>query len=162
MTDTETEAFGGYGLAIRTFWIKGTDLKVSRRWTNRESNWDTHDERFSTFISATATSEKDTVRVIGAGDHETTEFHLSIKSDEYAAEEWKLISRLEGAIDGTIPEIRLRARIREMLTENPPTATLFATDDDWEIGIRRGWSMECAVPPSVLAQFGRSASPTHA
>ncbi len=36
MTDTETKPFGGYGFAIRTFWTKGADLAVSRRW-ERES-----------------------------------------------------------------------------------------------------------------------------
>jgi hypothetical protein len=65
MTDTETKPFGGYGFAIRTFWISGTDLVVSRRW---EREWLIEPNavaRFSTSITGKAISEKDRVCVIG-------------------------------------------------------------------------------------------------
>ena len=54
--------------------------------------------------------------------------------------------------DGT-PEFRVRAHIFESLSKNPPAASLFVTEPDWEIGNKGRWSIECAVPPSVLAQL---------
>jgi hypothetical protein len=81
MTDTETKPFGGYGFAIRTFWISGTDLVVSRRW---EREWLIEPNavaRFSTSITGKAASEKDSVCVIGK-DRETREFDLTIRSEE--------------------------------------------------------------------------------
>jgi hypothetical protein len=153
MTDTETKPFGGYGFAIRTFWISGTDLVVSRRW---EREWLIEPNavaRFSTSITGKAVSEKDSVCVIGK-DRETREFDLTIRSDETAKREWewhKANDIYEN--DGTTPELRVSGRISEILSETPPTATLFVTTDDWEIGSKGGWSIECAVPPSVLTQL---------
>jgi hypothetical protein len=96
------------------------------------------------------------VGVIGKENRETKEFALTIKSDAHAAREWETARRLEDLAiknDGITPELRVRAHIYETLSKNPPTATLFVTDDDWEIGSKGGWSIECAVPPSVLAQL---------
>jgi hypothetical protein len=58
MTDAETKPFGGYGVAIRTFWMKGRDLAVFRGWSQRESLDDPNtDRRFSTTITGKAVSE---------------------------------------------------------------------------------------------------------
>ena len=155
MTDTETKSFGGYGFAIRTFWIKGTDLVVSRRWERESRIEPGAGGRFSTSITGKAVSEKDSVCVIGK-DRKTKEFALTIKSDEYAKQKWETIRRLEELVtknDGTTPELRVRAHIFEALDKKPPTAALFVTDDDWEIGSKGGWSIECAVPSPVLAQL---------
>src|SRR5215470_17315675 len=157
MTDTETKPFGEYGFAIRTFWLKGTDLSVSRRWHRSDSDSGTEPgDGFSTSITGKATSEKDSVCVIGKEDRGTKEFHLTIKSDAYAAQEWEWMRRTREVIvknDGTTPELRIRAHIYDTLSKDPPTATLFVTEDDWEVGSKGGWSIECAVPPSVLAQL---------
>lgn len=153
MTSAETKPFEGYGFAIRTFWIKGTDLSVSRRW---EREWiidPNGGARFSISIAGKAVSEKDSVCVIG-GDRETKEFDLTIKSDENAAREWewhKAHDIYEN--NGTAPELRISDRIGEALSKTPPTATLYVTEDDWEIGSKGGWSIECAVPSTVLAQL---------
>jgi hypothetical protein len=155
MTDTETKPFGGYGFAIRTFWISGRDLVVSRRWDREWLVEPNAEARFSTSITGKAISEKDSVCVIGK-DGETREFDLTIRSDETAKREWEWHKANHNAIytnDGTTPELRVSGRISELLSEKPPTATLFVTADDWEIGIKGGWSIECAVPPSVLAQL---------
>jgi hypothetical protein len=90
------------------------------------------------------------VHVIGKRDDEATEFHLTIESDEYAAEKWKEIRQILGiGTTPTKPSERLRERIVETLERvgknTPPTATLFKHNG--------GWSIECAVPPSVLAQM---------
>lgn len=156
MTDARTKLFGGYGFAIRTFWIKGTGLTVSRRWKRQETIDPDPGDRFSTSISGKAISEKDSVCVIGQENREIKEFALTIKSDAYATQEWERIRSIEELViknDGTTPELRVRAHIFEQLSKDPPTATLFVTDDDWETGIKGGWSIECAIPPSVLAQL---------
>ena len=44
--------------------------------------------------------------------------------------------------DGT-PEFRVRAHIFESLSKNPPAASLFVTEPDWEIGNKGRWSIEC-------------------
>jgi hypothetical protein len=163
MIDTETKPFGEYSFTIRTFWVKGTDLTVSRQCV-RQHFVDTHaDDRFSTSIHGKAISEKDSVGVICKEERKTKEFHLTIKSDSYATQEWETIRRVEEvgiAKDGT-PELRVRAHIFETLSKNPPTAVLFVTDDDWEIGSKGGWSIECAIPPSIDAIGSRLARPTH-
>ncbi len=153
MPDTETKPFGGFGFAIRTFWINGTDLSVSRRWERRRLMDPEAGDRFSTSIAGKALSEKDSVCVIGK-DGDVKEFDLTIRSDEAAKQEWEWHQANDiYEYDGSTPELRVKARINEILSETPPTATLFVTDDDWEIGSKGGWSIECAVPPSVLARL---------
>jgi hypothetical protein len=156
MTDTDTKPFGGYGFAIRTFWIEGTDLTVSRRWRREEYGIGGGD-RFSTSIEGKAVSEKDDVCVIGKSDRETKEFALTIKSDEHAKQEWDHSSSIEALVAGgdksSTPELRVKFHAFETFSKNSPTATLFVMDDDWEIGSKGGWSIECAIPSSVLAQF---------
>jgi hypothetical protein len=153
MTDTEAKPFGGYGFAIRTFWIKGRDLVVARRWEREWQIEPSTGSRFSTSITGKAVSEKDSVRVIGK-DRETMEFDLTIRSDETAKQEWEWRKAHDiYEHDGTTPELRLSAKVSELLGKAPPTATLLVTDDDWEIGSKGGWSIECAVPPPVLAQL---------
>jgi hypothetical protein len=155
MTDARTKLFGGYGLAIRTFWINGAGLTVSRRWKRQETIDPDPSDDISTSISGKAISE-DTVCVIGQENREIKEFDLTITSDAYATQKWESIRNIEELViknDGTTPELRLRARTFERLSKDPPTAILFVTDDDWEIASRGGWSIECAIPPSVLTQL---------
>src|SRR6266481_8954291 len=95
MTNTETKPFGEYGFAIRTFWVKGADLTVSRRWERQRPADSDAGERFSTSITGKAISEKDSVGVIGREHREAREFALTIKSDAYATQEWEEIRRLE-------------------------------------------------------------------
>lgn len=128
-------------------------MAVSRRWERQWLIDPNTGDRFSTSITGKAVSEKDSVCVIGK-DRETKEFGLTIRSDETAKRKWEWHKANEFyENDGTTPEFRVSARISEILSETPPTATLFVTDDDWEIGSKGGWSIECAVPPSVLAQL---------
>lgn len=153
MTDTETKPFGGYGFAIRTFWIKGRDLVVARRWKREWLIDPSAGARFSTSITGKAVSEKDSVCVIGK-DRETKEFDLTIRSDETAQQEWEWHKANDiHENDGNTPELRVSGRISEVLGKTPPTATLFVFDDDSEIGSKGGWSIECAVPPPVLARL---------
>lgn len=151
--DTDTKPFGGYSFAIRTFWVKGRDLVVARYWEREWLFEPSTGARFSMSITGRAVSEKDGVCVIGK-DRETKEFDLTIRSDETAQREWewdKAMGIYEN--DGTTPELRVSSRISEVLNKTPPTATLCVTDDDWEVGSKAGWSIECAVPPPVLAQL---------
>lgn len=94
MTDTETKPFGGYGLAIRTFRIKASDLVVSRRWERESRVEPDADDRFLTSIAGKAVSENGSVCVIGKHG-EAKEFALTIKSGTYAKQESEEIRRLE-------------------------------------------------------------------
>jgi hypothetical protein len=110
MTDAEAKPFGGYGFAIRTFWIKGRDLVVARRWERERLIEPSAGSRFSTSITGNAVSEKDSVDVIGKA-RETKEFSLTIRSDETAKQEWewhKAHDIYEN--NGTTPELRLSSR----------------------------------------------------
>jgi len=160
-TRTETKPFGGYGIAIRTFRVKGVNLTVSRRWDRKSYVNSDADGRFVTSIMGTAISEKDDVHIIGEEDRGTKEFSLTIKSDECAAQEWKLWEEQKGkklreliAANGEgTPELQLTAENFENLSNDPPTATLFHDEDDWELGIKEGWAIECAIPPATFAQL---------
>ncbi len=154
-TDFKKQPFGGYSPTIRTFWIKARDLVVSRRWDRRPPMEEFVGDIFSTLITGKAVSEKDSVCVIGK-DRETREFALTIKSDAFAKQHWDTIRRLSGLEtknDGTTPALQWRARVLERFSKNPPTATMFVYEDDWELGYKGGWSIECAVPSSVLTQL---------
>jgi len=156
MTEVKTRPFEAYGVSGRTFWIKCTDLIVSRLW-ERQPYYDRDaGARFSILIQGKAISATDSVCVIGKEDRATNEFNLTILSDAYAKQSWEEIRAAEEIVTpnyGTTPELQMRAHIFERLNENPPTATLYVTDDDWEMGIKGGWSIECKIPPSILAQF---------
>lgn len=156
MTDIKARPFGEYGFAICTFWVKCTGLTVSRRWERHPFSDPDASARFSISITGKAISQKDSVCVIGKEDRQTKEFSLILKSDEDAKQHWETIRRLEELVvtnDGTSPELRVRAYIFETLSKNPPTAALLVPYDDWEGGDKGEWSIECAIPPSVLAQF---------
>ena len=156
MSDATTRPFGEYGFAICTFWVKCTDLTVSRRWERERLSDPDGGARFSISITGKAISEKDSVCVIGKEDRETKEFDLILKSDADAKQQWESIRSMSEATtphNRTTPGMRVRGSIFERLNKKPPTAVLLAPYDDWESGDKGGWLIECAIPPSVLAQF---------
>jgi hypothetical protein len=149
------EPFGGFGFAIRTFWITAENLVVARGCGRRSSDERLTDDDFSTSIFARAVSQKDTVRVIGT-DRVAKEFDLHIFSDVNAKERWNRTRSVLDVLvrnDGSTPELRIHARINELLDQTPPTATMLVFDADWEIGLKAGWSIECLCPTAVLAQL---------
>jgi hypothetical protein len=148
MTGAGTRPFGRYGFTLRTFRVNVTDLIVSRSWYPEK------DAGVRLSITGKAVSE-DSASVIGRGE-ETKEFYLTIKSDEAAKSDWereKSTIDLLYKNDGSTPELRVSAHISETLSQKPPTATLFVTDDNWEFGTKGGWSIECDLPMPVLAQL---------
>lgn len=148
------EPFGGFGFAIRMCLVNGTNLSVWRHWSADPLDPE-KPPKLSTSIGGNGTLEKDSVCVIGSGK-QTNKFSLTIHSDEAAAEHWAGIKEMEDIVaphgDST-PELRIRKHIFERLDKNPPTATLFFTRGDWEVGAKGGWSMECMLPPIVLKQL---------
>jgi hypothetical protein len=156
MIDTETRPFGEYGFAIRRFWVKCTDLTVSRRWERHPLSDPDAAARFSISITGKAISVKDSVCVIGEEDRQTKVFDLILKSDADAKQEWERIRDIAELLvphDRTTPGMRVRGSSFDRLNKNPPTAALLAPFDDQESGGQSEWSIECAIPPSVLAQF---------
>lgn len=152
---TKNDPFGGYGFAIRTFWFNVTDLHLHRVWS-RESLI-TRQTGISNYVTGKAVSE-DRVGVIG---HESSinEFEFKLTVDTYAKESWEFIKGNDDIllkIDQSKyqPEhIRIKKLISERFDENPPTATLISWEDDWEIGVKAGWSIECKVPPDVFSKI---------
>src|SRR5262245_3328908 len=121
MTDTENLSFGGFSPGGRAFWIRATDLVVSRGWY--KETFAGVAGAFSTSIRGKAVSE-DSVCVIGK-NRETSEFGLVIRSDAFAKQEWDDHRRnagLETKNNGTTPALRLRALTVELLNKDPPTA----------------------------------------
>ena len=153
MSGADREPFGGYGIAIRTFWIDGTNFLSARRWS-KESTYNSTESNFSTYLSGKAITT-DSVSVIG-GSERVREFGLSIESDEDAKQSWQWHKANDvGSYDGNAPELRAKRRINEVLEEAPPTATLFLVEADRETGIQRQWNIECKIPRPVLQHFER-------
>jgi hypothetical protein len=174
MTGTETNPFGGYRVAIRTFYMKGRDLSVVRSWSQRNSLDDPNaDCGLSTAVTGKAASE-DSVCVIGQyratapdttaklasdrgnrdADRMTQEFLLTIRSDESAKHDWEWFKANDvQKNDGNTPELQLIRSMKEKLNKTPPTASLSFTSEDWELGNKACWWIECKVPPSVLKEL---------
>ena len=154
MTDTDRASLGGYGPAIRTFWVKGVDLTVSRLWEGSPLIGTDAVDKFSTSIRGRAISE-DGVCDINQGD-QSKEFDLTFRVDTYAKQEWER-TRINEAVlvknDGTTAALRLRGLSFERFDKNPPTASLNVYRPDREIGGEGGWWIECRIPPAVLAQL---------
>jgi hypothetical protein len=99
MTDTEMKPFSGYDAASSSFWVKGAELTVSRRWEREPIRNRDPGGSFSSWITGRAFSERQSVHVIGEEDRQTKEFDLTIKSDEDAKQEWE-ITRKRYGVDG--------------------------------------------------------------
>ncbi len=146
------DAFGGFGLAIRTFWIKAKDLKVGRVWA-KDQLGSGGPGKFTSRIHGVAVSEKDGVCVIG--DKKIMhEFALTLNVDTDVSTAWeryKASSVTKFRINEKTPAeiVGLLKFIDERLSEDPPTATLFNYEDDWEIGIKGGWEISCMIPTEV-------------
>jgi hypothetical protein len=126
MTDNETEPFGGYSFALRTFEFKGVDLSVFRLWRRDRLIDSDAASGYSTSIRGKAIS-KDGVRVIREDEVGTKEFELIIRSDANAKQRWETARTNEEVLfknDGTTPAQRLRAIQFERFSQNPPTAFL--------------------------------------
>ena len=155
MAETKEVPFGGYGFAIRTFWIEGSNLSVSRRWAqyfeaDPSSGVRNREELFSTSIVGDAICEKDKVCEIGS-TRQVTEFTLTIRPEMEVREVADdLFESNDESADGSTPESRLSLEIAKQCSKWPATATLFVLKDDWEIGSEGGWFLDCAVPKNVF------------
>lgn len=146
-----TEPFGGFELAIRTFWLKVTELRIARKWQRK----DVEDgaAKFDVGIGGKARSE-DMVVIIG-GTQSTSDFHFHLNADD-PTESWTWTKEMDIDFDAqneSTPERKLKKRIYGELDKAPPTATLFWSDADWEIGIEEGWCVECTIPSEVRDQL---------
>jgi len=151
---TKQDAYGGHGFAIRTFWFDVTDLHLHRRWS-RES-FVTDKPEFSDFVTGKAVS-KDRVGVIGR-EGAVNEFHFTLTVDTDAKEswEWHKAHDVLAYTDHSRykPEhVRIKKLINDFLDADPPTAVLFTDRDNWEIGTKAGWFIECTAPSEVLAKL---------
>jgi len=148
---TRQDAYGGYGFALRTFWFEVTDLRLHRSWTREFPYIDK--PSFSSVVNGRAVS-KDSVGVIGR-EGAVKEFNFSLMVDTDAKDYWEW-NKAHDVLTYTDhskfkPEhIRIKKLIGERLDKNPPTAVLFTDDDDWEVGTKACWSIECKVPREVF------------
>jgi hypothetical protein len=151
-----SNALGGFDFAIRTFWIEAKDLKVGREWMKDQLGTG-GSPKFTSGIHGVAVSEKDGVCIIG-GKETKHEFDLTLNVDTDAAKAWerhKAFSVRAWRINEKTPGeiIGILKLIDEELSKDPPTATLFTYEDDWEIGIKAGWGLECKIPEEVYAKI---------
>jgi len=151
---TTQDAYSGYGFAIRTFWFNVTDFHLHRVWS-RESLI-TDKPEFSNFVTGKAVSE-DRVGVIGR-EGSVNEFDFTLRVDTDAKKSWDWHRRISGfdTADQSKfkPEyVRIKKLIDERLDADPPTAALFSSEADWEIGTKAGWFIECKVPPAIFSQM---------
>lgn len=124
------------GALGRTFWIEATDLIPTRRWHRTD------------YLSGPASSSFScTIHCIGKDADVLAQFkdrapqlHLTLKSDEARAEEWK---RTLADQPNYVPDARW--------ADEPPTACAF--QDDRQPESLREWWLECAVSPLVLKQL---------
>lgn len=154
MADDESkEAFTRFGFAIRTFYLRANDLKIIRAWS-REDTVSEDTEVFSASITGKARSE-DEVAIIGETKR-TNDFHFVLNAND-PTKMWAYIKgntvSAAGAQDETTPERKLIKLICDRLDEDPPTATLFLTEADWEIGTEEEWCIECTVSKDVHDQL---------
>ncbi len=148
-----TESFGGFGFAIRTFWLKATELRIGRTWF-REDNEDGA-AKFDFNIGGKARS-RDAVVIIGE-TKSTTDFHFFLNADD-PAKSWARVREVYIAVDDhfedkSTPERRLRKHLYGELDQAPPTATLLSLEADRELGIEEGWVIECTIPREVRDQL---------
>jgi len=155
MGEAKTEAaFGGYGAAIRTFWFKVDDLQIHRGWSKKSLPTDT--PKFSSSVMGRAVSE-DRVGVIGR-DSSVKDFEFTLGVDTDAKNSWELHKAHDvlAYTDNSKyrPEyVNFKKFISERLDKNPPTAALLKYNDDWETGIKAGWSISCQIPPDVFSKL---------
>jgi hypothetical protein len=152
---SSAKPFGGYGFAIRTFWVVGSDLIVARRWKKDDTAEKSSADHLRGLIRGRAISRHDSVGIIGK-DNPVKEFSLYVKNDDKIIEEWESVRQLyelELPHNSSTPEMRIRSHIFDELNKNPPSATLFFVEADWELGIDAGWTLECAIPSHVFVQL---------
>jgi hypothetical protein len=147
--DESEEKFGGYGIAIRTFWLTAVNLRISRIWRGEDVLVEETDQ-FHIIMSGDATSE-DGISVIGDANR-TNQFELSLNANDQT-EQWTGVA--DGDQEEATPESKLNKHIYERLDEKPPTATLLRVepDDDWEYRTEGGWFLECSTSKELLDQL---------
>lgn len=155
MVEGDADPFGGFGFAIRTFQVSGSDLRVSRRWQRTPLIGDEGAPKSEVTITGTAVGEKDDVCVIGTR-RAAAQFHLILTPDSSAKERWEFQKVHEYVIGTDLndnpPDRLLRLQV-ERFDKVPPTAVLFVYDSDSEIGIEEGWTLECQMDQSVFNQL---------
>lgn len=142
--------FSGFGFAIRTFYLEIGNLHCHRIYSEKSQA----NLQPKTFISGTA-KIKDAVSVIGT-KNKTQEFSVSIKSDEEKNSEWEAIKRISNVVfpkNMDTSEGRVTKHIYEALDKNPPTAVLFYSPDDHEVGVKGGWNSEIKIPNDIIKQL---------
>jgi hypothetical protein len=151
---TKQGAYGGYGFAIRTFWFNVTDLRLHRCWSR--DSLITEKSEFSDFVTGKAVSE-DRVGVIGReGSVNEFDFTLRVDTDAKESWEWHKAHDVLAYTDHSRykPEhVRIKKLVNDFLDADPPTAVLFTDRDNWEIGTKAGWFIECTAPSEVLAKL---------
>jgi len=154
---SEKPPFGGFHFTSRHFYVTATNLSISRGWSHSPLIGSKAGSEFSVSIMATAVGTHDDVCIIGSFGmfKHSKEFQLRITSDTKAKDRWERLAALDILIDkeDDTPERRIKNRIREILKESPPTATLFLLEQDKESDIDESWNLECQIPEGVLEQL---------
>ena len=150
-------------MTLRTFRVEVKNLKLHRSYSakRRSEETDVFDE--ITF-HGDAVLEKDSVAFIGEEQNKAQEFPLTIRSSgnsqsfkEYLEKEWGQVQAISPSAErfkGADPTIYgFVQRVAKRLTEDPPSAMLFCSPSDWELGMEEGWAIECVLPREALGRF---------
>jgi hypothetical protein len=153
--ESEKDYLCGFSFGIRTFWIEAKDIKIIRVWSTRLSSAD-KEPKLVSVIDGIAISKKDGVCVIGE-DEVRREFKFSIETDANASESWEWLKAndISHINKDKIPEqlYRIKELTAECFNESPPTATLFVSESDWEIGNETSWNIACQISQEVFDEL---------
>ena len=152
MSQTQ-QPFEDFHFSTRNFRVTGSRLQIIRTWQRLPRLGQDETRELSAAICGVAVGDDNEVRVIGTAER-ATEFSLTIRAECDAKRSWDDIKALNLLADGDrhsdTPERRVRNEQYELLNKAPPTATLFVTYADKDLGTQGGWSIECEIPQQIF------------
>lgn len=155
MSETK-QPFADFSFSTRNFRVTGSRLRIIRTWRRSPSLGQEGNPELSAAIFGVAIGQSNDVCVIGTPER-AKEFSLTIHAERDAKHSWEDIKRLHLLADGDrhsdTPERRVRNRQYELLDKEPPTATLFVTYPDKDLGTQGGWSVECDIPQETFERL---------
>jgi hypothetical protein len=155
VAEPELTPFSKFSISDGVFRVTAHSLKIYQEWSNSELHPEKSREFFVS-IRGTAVSDKDDIRIIDT-DRRSKEFVLFIRSNVEIKETWETVKVREQVADSdkdkSTPERQIRDLQYKILDKLPPTATLLAIDDDRQLDIKGGWSLECEIEQGILERL---------
>jgi len=162
MSQPKTDILGGYGFALRTFYVTCSQLVVTRfwsvnRWSSDERKLPDVPPRLEMLINGIATIDLDSISVIGKKDN-PKELSLRLTSDTNSKTKWEDHRASVEVLARDAPH-PLKEELYKRLSKTPPTADLSVfeedlIDDEFKTTlVKKGWYLECQVPYGILSEL---------